>query len=117
MAEILIAEDARLQKALIQRFVQPEHTVVGIVGTEDGAVSFAVRHEPDVAIIDINLSEGNGIAVADRISSYDIGTELIISTAVTDEEIKDSIEGTSVDAFLVKPYSKRVLLNAIEQAR
>ena len=115
MVEILIVEDARLQKALIQRFVRPNHTIVGIVETEERAVDFAVRYEPDVAIIDINLSEGNGIAVADQIDSNDLDTKIIISTAVTNNEIRNLAEQSEFDAYLVKPYCKEELLETIER--
>lgn len=117
MAEILIVEDARLQKALIQQFVQPEHTIVGTVETEERAVAFITRHEPDVAIVDINLAEGDGIAVADRITSSELDTGIIISTALVTEDIKELAKQAPVDAYFVKPYSKQELLNAIEQAR
>jgi len=115
MAEILIVEDARFQKALIQQFIRPEHTVVGTVEAEESAVNFIIRHEPDAAIIDINLAEGDGIAVADRITPCD--TQIIISTALVTEEIKALAKQASVDAYLVKPYSRQELLNAIERVR
>lgn len=114
MADILIVEDARLQKALIQQFVRPEHTVVGIVETEKSAVTFITRHEPDVAIVDIDLAEGNGIMVANRIASSDLDTRVIISTALVNESSNTLAQRTSVDAYLVKPYSKREVLDAIE---
>lgn len=115
MVEILIVEDARLQRGLIQRFVRSNHTIVDIVKTEERAIDFAVRYEPDVAIIDINLSEGNGIVVADQINSNDLDTKIIISTAVTNNKIENLAEQSSFDAYLVKPYSKKELLETIER--
>ena len=115
MAEILIVEDAKLQKALIQRFIRPNHTVVGIVESEERAIDFAVQYEPDIAIIDINLSEGSGAAVADQIDSNDLNTKIIISTAVTNDELRNLAKQPSIDAYLVKPYSQEELLKTIEQ--
>jgi DNA-binding response OmpR family regulator len=115
MVEVLIVEDAQLQKALIQRFVRPKHTVVGVVESEKRAINFAVQYEPDIAIIDVNLSEGSGVAVADQIDSNDIDTKVIISTAVTNNELRDLAKQSSIDAYLVKPYSKEELLETIEQ--
>lgn len=115
MAEILIVEDDSLQHALIEQFVRPEHTVVGHVTTASRAVRFAIEHNPDVAVIDIGLEEGSGITAANEIISSTSGTELIISTARAGDQIKEQIQSMPIEAYLIKPYTKQDLLDAIER--
>lgn len=116
MVEILIVEDAPLQRALIERFVSADHTVVGHAETATGAIEFATEHEPDVAIIDIGLKRGNGITAATRIKSATSDTDVIMSTANVSDSTEERIRSIPVDGFLIKPYSKQELLETIEEA-
>ena len=45
--------------------------VIGTAETEDEAVEQIAAGDPDVAIIDINLREGSGIGVLERLSDLD----------------------------------------------
>lgn len=116
MAEILIVEDAPLQQALIKQFVRPNHTVVGCVETATNSLRFAIKHDPDVAIMDINLKEGDGITATKRIKSSACTTKIIISTARVGDDVQKQIRTIPADAYLTKPYSEQELLDAIEQA-
>ena len=115
MADILIVEDAPLQQLLIEQFLCDKHTVVGAVTTASSAIDFAIEHEPDLIIMDINLAESNGITTAKKIKSRRSDTKIIISTAYVSNEIKELTRTIPVDEYLVKPYSKHELLTAIEQ--
>lgn len=63
---ILLAEDVALVRgalvALIER--EPDLKVVAAVGKGDDAVSAALEHNPDVAVIDIHLPGLDGLTVA-----------------------------------------------------
>lgn len=116
MAEILIVEDAALQQKIIRGFVEPEHTVVGTVSDGEKAVEFVEEYEADVVIMDINLSDVDGITAAERIKSRDPETKILMSTALVSEEIKTAASRIPIEAYLVKPYSGEELLDAIEDA-
>jgi DNA-binding NarL/FixJ family response regulator len=51
--------------------VEDGRQVVGTAETEDDAVERIADSDPDVAIIDINLREGSGIGVLERLSDLD----------------------------------------------
>jgi two-component system chemotaxis response regulator CheY len=114
MAEILIVEDAALQQTIIRQFIQPSHTVVGVCTTESEAVELTEEYEPDVVIMDINLADGDGIQAAKRIKATDPEMRILMSTAVVSDEIKELTQEIPVDDYLIKPYSKPELLEAIE---
>ena len=113
MTEVLIVEDAPLQKALIQQFLRPEHTVVGVVETEKTAIEFIARHEPAAVVLDLALAEGDGVGVVEYIDAHDIESRVVISTATVTDEIKQAVDQRPVDAYLVKPYSKEELCTAV----
>lgn len=116
MANILIVEDASLQQKIIRGFVEPEHTVVGAVTDGEEAVEFVEEHGADVVIMDINLTEVDGITAAERIKSRGSETKVIMSTALVSEDIKTAASQIPIEAYLIKPYSGEELLDAIEDA-
>ena len=116
MASILIAEDARLQQVIIQKFVESEHSVAGVVSDADGAVEFVNEHAPDVVLMDISLVDGDGITAAREIKAQTPETAVIISTAQVSRDIKRMAREIPIESYLVKPYSKEALLDAIDDA-
>ncbi|MEF8777859.1 MAG: response regulator [Natronomonas sp.] len=116
MADILIVEDASLQQKIIQGFVEPEHTVVAAVADGEKAVEFVEEDRADVVIMDINLTDVDGITAAERIKSRDSETKIIMSTALVSEDIKTAASRIPIEAYLIKPYSGEELLDAIDDA-
>jgi CheY-like chemotaxis protein len=116
MADILIVEDAPLQQKIIRGFVEPQHTVVAAVADGEEAVEFVDEHGADVVIMDINLTEVDGITAAERIKSRDPETKIIMSTALVSEEIETAASRIPIEAYLIKPYSGEELLDTIEDA-
>jgi len=116
MAEILIVEDAPLQQAVIRGFLEPEHTVTGTVTDGGKAVEFVDENGVDVVIMDINLDGMDGITAAERIRSHSPETEIIVSTALVDEELQQAAKSVPIQEYLIKPYSGPELRDAIEQA-
>jgi CheY-like chemotaxis protein len=116
MARILVVEDAPLQRTIIRRFLRPTHTIVGFTTEESEAVELAEEHDPDAVIMDLNLVEGDGIAAAERIRSHSPETGIVVSTALVDDDIEEMAREVPVEGYLVKPYSKGELLEAIENA-
>ena len=116
MADVLVVEDAKLQQAIIRSFLEEDHTVVGTATNGSDAVELAAAVRPEVVIMDINLPDVDGITAAERIRYHDPGTKIVVSTAVVTDDAKASARDVSVDAYLVKPYAKRELLDAIERA-
>lgn len=116
MADVFIVEDAPLQQTIIERFLEPEHTVVGIATDGEEAVEHVTTREPDVIIMDINVPGLDGIAASEAIKSHNPETKIIVSTAVVDEDVKQIAADIPTEEYLIKPYSGAELLEAIEGA-
>jgi CheY-like chemotaxis protein len=82
------------------------------------AVSAAIAHQPDLAIVDINLPGGNGFTVMDRIadSSDCPDMPVIVVTASNDTGLREQARQHGAAAFLEKPFGAESLLNAIDSA-
>jgi len=76
----LIVEDTEVQARLIVNFITDQHTVVGWAQTQQKAVSLTQSKNPEIAIIDLNLHDGDGITTTEVINSYDETISIIVST-------------------------------------
>ncbi|MGC9271851.1 response regulator, partial [Acidiphilium sp.] len=65
---ILVVDDDHLIGPLLGELLHClGHTVCALVTSEDAAVAAAVRHRPDLILMDTRLRPGNGIDAIDRI--------------------------------------------------
>lgn len=81
--------------------------------TAASACDHAGRACPEVAIIDINLPDGNGIDLIPRLRAANPRLPIIISSGHVDP---DSVQGWGIQSLL-KPYAFDDLLTAIARAR
>ncbi|GAB7092307.1 hypothetical protein JCM18237_25780 [Halorubrum luteum] len=116
MADIVIAEDTDLQRALVRGLIEPKHTVVGSASDGAEAVELVREHDPDVAVLDVNMPRIDGLEASERILAERPAIGVVLSTAVVSETVRSDAEAIGVDAFLVKPYTKRELLDAIDRS-
>lgn len=86
-----------------------------IIEAENGEEALALykEHGPDIIIADINMPKMTGIEAIKTIRSEDRKTCIIITTAYTEKS--DLLEATELhlEKYLVKPYEKEQLLDAI----
>jgi DNA-binding NarL/FixJ family response regulator len=79
-------------------------TVVGVGASGDDADRLAVRLRPDITLIDINLGNEGGFALARRLAQLDgapAGKLILISTHAEDE-FADLIEASPAIGFVPK---------------
>jgi two-component system chemotaxis response regulator CheY len=116
MADVLIVEDIALQASLLRRYLSGVHTVVGVAETATEAVELAAEADPHVIVMDLNLKSGDSASATAEITDSDPSTAVVISTvAVGDETIERAME-VGAEEFLIKPYDRQELLEAIERA-
>jgi DNA-binding response OmpR family regulator len=115
MVDVLIVEDTEVQARLIVNFITDQHTVVGWARTQQKAVSLTQSKNPEIAIIDLNLHDGDGITTTEVINSYDETISIIVSTVSVSNETKQRALDAGADTYLNKPYSQNILLNVINQ--
>lgn len=79
---IMIVEDeAILSLDLEQMLIDSGHAVVGIAATQKQALLLAETHHPDLALVDLQLSDGpTGIAIARHLATHG-RTNVVFMTA------------------------------------
>ena len=107
---ILVVEDDALIGSLLTEVLQAlGHAVYPVETTEDGAVSAAARHRPDLMIVDVQLAAGSGLSAMARISQTGPIPHVVMSG--------DSYQPATFGMVLLrKPFRQSDLIRAIEQA-
>ena len=85
---IFLLDDHELVRRGLRDFLEEEGDleVVGEAGTAADAMSVIESTQPDVAIIDVRLPDGNGIEVCREVRSRFSDTKCLILTSYADEE-------------------------------
>jgi DNA-binding response OmpR family regulator len=115
---ILLAEDDRTCRTLLGRIIrqEPQHQLVEAANGEE-AWTLLCRQSPrfDLGIIDVNMPGLDGISLVERIraDSRLRTMPLILCTAQNDRGTVEHACLLSVDHFIVKPFSRTVVLEKL----
>ncbi len=115
---ILVAEDNATNRTIISQLLETAgHTVILACDGEE-ALDRHEDSEPDLAILDFNMPQRNGLDVTRAIRAMEGSAErmpvMILSASVT-PEARDAAKKAGADEFLGKPYEAVALLQAIDR--
>lgn len=113
---VLIAEDeALIRMDLREMLVEEGHAVVG--EARDGAEAIALARElrPDIVFMDVKMPGTDGIAAAGVIGDEAIAPVVMV-TAFSQQSHVEAATAAGAMAYLVKPFSKRDILPAMQIA-
>jgi two-component system LytT family response regulator len=115
MIRLLLVDDEKPARARLARLLSeiPDVQVVGEASNGLEALSVAQEMKPDVALLDIEMPELNGLEVAE--AWVENGPAVIFVTAYTEHALR-AFEVSALD-YLVKPVSPDRLVEALEKAR
>lgn len=117
MGRILVVDDDATIRILLEAHLkQLGHGVVLTSTAAEALAAVAHRGVPDVAVLDVNLPDIDGFALAEKLRSAAQGQlPVIFLSASVDEAHID--EGRKIGAvYLTKPYIRNALRNAIDKA-
>src|SRR4051812_11330138 len=89
------------------------YSVVAEVGDGQQAVDQALALRPDLVILDIQMPVLDGLSAAEQIASARTAP-VIVLTAFSQRELVERARDAGAMAYLVKPFSKRDLVPAVE---
>jgi CheY-like chemotaxis protein len=116
-ARILVVEDdAAVAEVLEARLQSFGYEVCDMVRTGRDAIRSAVRHRPELVLMDIMLDgDMNGIEAAEGIACQ-IDVPIVFLTCRNDTAVMDRAIKTRPFGYLVKPYDTTALHSTIEIA-
>jgi two-component system, cell cycle sensor histidine kinase and response regulator CckA len=116
-ARVMIVEDDRVVARDIRTQVsRMGHSVVGVTGSGEEAVTLAATEEPDLVLMDIRLEgEMDGIEAAQRIRSKS-RIPVVFLTAYGNEAIMRRASLTEPFGYLLKPFEEPQMRTVIQMA-
>jgi AmiR/NasT family two-component response regulator len=114
---VVIAEDEAIIRLDLKETLEDEgYLVVGDCGRGDVAIELVRELRPDVVILDIKMPGLDGIETCRRISR-ERDAAVVLLTAFSQRELIERARDAGALAYLVKPFSRRELVPAVEIAR
>src|SRR4051794_22951350 len=78
---VLVVDDDRAFRGLTKRLLTDLGLhVVGDVGTVADALTAAARLRPDAALVDVGLPDGDGISLADQLTTPTWGPRVVLTS-------------------------------------
>jgi DNA-binding response OmpR family regulator len=112
MKRVLIVEDDLLvSQDVEQALTAAGYDVCGVASNEAEALSMARAIHPDFAVVDVNLSPGDGRRVARELTDRYETTVLMATGHCGDKQM---MSGYGARACLPKPYSSEMVAAALE---
>ena len=101
---VLCIDDDAFTLAQIRDALEPEYTLICAVDPEVG-LSLAVKREPDLIILDVNMPGMNGLELAGLLDKISMTSNIpiIFLSAFATPEIQARADQLEAKAFLTKP--------------
>lgn len=112
---ILIVDDMPMVREALRWFLEDENdlTVIGEAGDGVEAVKQAVKLEPEVVILDVELPDMDGYAVARQLKGLSSPPVIIFLTVHSDERSRLQASAAGADGFAEKGQGWLTLINQI----
>ena len=114
---VLLADDLTLVReglaALCQR--QPAYRVVGQCSEGAAALRLIETHRPDIAVLDLNLSELHTLELVRRVRDANLPTRIVVLAMRRDRKTVVEALRCGVNAFLLKSAPWNQLMEAFDQ--
>jgi DNA-binding NarL/FixJ family response regulator len=116
MHRVVVVDDHRLVREGLRLLLQQDGDteVVGEAARADDAVDLVVAERPDVALVDIGLSDDDGVSLIGLIRSRVPATRVLVLSMFSDGETVRQALLAGASGYLVKGASAQQLLTAID---
>jgi DNA-binding NarL/FixJ family response regulator len=111
---LLVEDHGVLVEGLEMTLTLGGFEVVGSTGDPDEALAMVESWEPDIALVDIFLGKGNGIALAREIRDSVPGTSVVLYTGYEDLNLVIESLDAGVDGYVLKDRPPQELIGALQ---
>lgn len=118
MKKVLIVDDSSYMRMFVKKIIAKGGSYIMFeASTKDDAIEVFKSENPDIVILDLNMSEvrNDGIDVLTEIMNINPEVAVIIISAVGYEDVRDECLALGAKSYLKKPFDTEVLLKALEE--
>lgn len=111
-----MADDHPIVRQGLKLMIETDLNLSIIAEAGDGktALELIEKHQPDIAILDIDMPELDGFAVAQELQKRKIGLEIIFLTMHSEEEIFQAAMDLDVKGYVLKDSAVSDIVAAIK---
>ena len=115
MAEILIVDDAAFMRLNLKRILEDNgHKIIDEAANGREGLESYKENKPDLVTMDITMPEIDGIEAVKKIMDFDSDAKVIMCSAMGQQSLViEAIEAGAKD-FIVKPFEKDRIKEAID---
>lgn len=116
MPRVLIADDSRFQRMTLASFLMPKKCEVVFAVDAMQTFMMALRSNPNLILLDINMPGGSGIEVLKRlrISNRTQQIPVIVISSEQNPATESMARELGAVDFLHKPVDEKILANAVD---
>jgi CheY-like chemotaxis protein len=116
-ARVLLVDDERQNRTLLEVMLEPEGYVLETAENGEKALAMVETFAPDLIILDIMMPGMNGYVVTSRVRENPATKHIpiILLSALDDRNSKAHGLGAGADAFLGKPIDRTELCRHVKQ--
>lgn len=115
LIRVLLADDHAVVRAGIRQFLDQAEDIEVIAEADDGAAaqSLIEGHQPDVAVLDIQMPEVSGIDVTRWVRTNHPKVGVLILTAYDDDPYVMAVLQAGANGYVLKTASPRDIIRAV----
>ena len=115
MFQVLVVEDDEALGRVLSTLLEAHGHRCVLAGSARRALVEARSHKPDLALVDLGLPDGDGLAVIRAIREYSSMPVLVLSARIAEAEKVRALDA-GADDYVTKPFSTPELLARIRAA-
>lgn len=114
---IVVADDHPLMlRGLADFLTSRKYNVIGSAKNGNAAYGLIVKHKPDIAIIDITISQKSGLEIAEACKKNNIKTKVILTTTHKEEMLFIEAKKMNASGLVLKEFAIEEIETCIENA-
>lgn len=114
---LLIADDHPIFRKGLKDLLQDTYKDIEIIECSNGAEAYKniLLHKPQIAILDINMPEQNGLEVTKLAKSNNLNIKIIILTMYKEKEMIRKAMDYGASGFILKDFAVNELMDCINK--
>lgn len=115
--EVLLVDDHEVVRRGLRELLsdEPDIEVVAEASSAEEALAVAMHVEPDVAVVDVRLGEGDGVSLCRELRSKPNPPRCLVLTAFDDEEAMVGAIMAGASGYLLKQVRGQDVVNAVRE--
>ena len=113
MPKVMLAEDDATMLSLLKTLIRLEGFDTVTLSEQENVLDAIRREKPDVILLDVHLTQGNGVDFLREIRS-DPKFRNVFVIMQSGMNLEDECKIAGADTFLLKPYMPDALIEAIK---